>query len=57
MRMMKIYSCEEHVELALDVTVDETEHFPVLEKLEENNENLSTTCEYCSETAVYMVSN
>ncbi|WP_270180564.1 CxxH/CxxC protein [Alkalihalobacillus sp. CinArs1] len=54
---MKIHCCEEHVELALDVTVDETEQFPVLEKLEKNDGNLSTTCKYCSKPAVYMVSN
>ena len=54
---MKIYCCEEHVELALDVAVDETEHFPVLEKVENETEKLSTECEYCKNNAIYMVSN
>jgi CxxH/CxxC protein (TIGR04129 family) len=50
-----IYCCEEHVELALDVVVDEFETFPVLTKIDVDN--LSTTCEYCQYTAMYIVAN
>lgn len=51
-----IYCCEEHVELALDVVVDEYETFPNLEKLKEGKD-LSTTCEYCQKPAEYLVGN
>jgi CxxH/CxxC protein (TIGR04129 family) len=50
-----IYCCEEHVELALDIVVDEFETFPVLTKVV--GDNLSTTCEYCQNTAMYIVAN
>ncbi|MDQ1143419.1 CxxH/CxxC protein (TIGR04129 family) [Bacillus sp. SORGH_AS 510] len=50
-----IYCCEEHVEVALDTVVDEYETFPVLSKIDVDN--LSTSCEYCQNTAVYMVAN
>jgi CxxH/CxxC protein (TIGR04129 family) len=50
-----IYCCEEHVELALDTIVDEHETFPVLSKID--GDNLSTTCEYCQNTAIYVVAN
>ena len=48
------YCCEDHVELALDMFVDETETFPILTKVENN---LSTTCEYCEKPAIYIVGN
>ncbi|MDQ0482095.1 CxxH/CxxC protein [Guptibacillus hwajinpoensis] len=54
---MKLLCCEDHVELALDVAVDETGHFPVLEKVQKDENSLSTTCEYCKNTATYIVSN
>ncbi|MBN8208842.1 CxxH/CxxC protein [Bacillus sp. NTK071] len=54
---MKLVCCEDHVELALDVAVDETGHFPVLEKVQGDEDNLSTTCEYCNNPATYIVSN
>ncbi|WP_458411530.1 CxxH/CxxC protein [Schinkia sp. CFF1] len=50
-----IKCCEEHVELALDIIVDEYEVAPVIEKITEGD--LSTTCEYCQNKAVYVVSN
>ncbi|MGZ4159432.1 MAG: CxxH/CxxC protein [Neobacillus sp.] len=50
-----IYSCEEHVEIALDTIVDEFETFPLLTKLDVDN--LSTTCEYCQNPATYIVAN
>ncbi|TDL32025.1 CxxH/CxxC protein [Jeotgalibacillus sp. S-D1] len=53
---MKIYCCKEHVELALDVFVDEEETFPALCTVDNPND-LSTTCEYCSSTSAYIVEN
>ncbi|MDG5472380.1 CxxH/CxxC protein [Jeotgalibacillus sp. ET6] len=53
---MKIYCCEEHVELALDVFVDEEETFPELRTVD-NPERLSTNCEYCRNQAAYLVEN
>ncbi|WP_251554435.1 CxxH/CxxC protein [Neobacillus muris] len=50
-----INCCEEHVELALDVVVNEYETFPVLTKIDVDN--LSTNCEFCQKQAVYMVAN
>lgn len=52
---MIIYSCEEHVDIALDTIVDELFTLPVLTKVDVDN--LSTTCEYCQKPAVYMVGN
>lgn len=51
-----IYCCEEHVDLAIDTVVDEYETFPQLTKLE-GDKKLSTTCEYCQNTAIYVVAN
>ncbi|RFU67286.1 CxxH/CxxC protein [Peribacillus saganii] len=51
-----IYCCKEHVELALDVVVDEHEMAPVLTEIPEEKQ-LSTPCEYCRNTAIYMVGN
>ena len=50
-----IYCCEEHVEVALDTIVDEFETFPILSKLDVDN--LSTSCEFCRNSAVYVVGN
>lgn len=50
-----IYCCEEHVEIAIDTIVDEYETFPLLSKVD--SEDLSTTCEYCRNSAVYVVAN
>jgi CxxH/CxxC protein (TIGR04129 family) len=51
-----IYCCEEHIDLALDVIVDEYEVAPDLKKLT-NSTELSTSCEYCSKGAIYIVTN
>ncbi|MFY4776187.1 CxxH/CxxC protein [Metabacillus sp. RGM 3146] len=48
--------CAEHVELAIDMYVDENELAPEIEKIDENSE-LSTTCELCQNPAVYIVGN
>nr|WP_244094275.1 CxxH/CxxC protein [Jeotgalibacillus salarius] len=53
---MRILCCKEHVELALDVVVDETEEVPHLETVD-NHEELSTKCEYCDGRAIYIVEN
>jgi CxxH/CxxC protein (TIGR04129 family) len=50
-----IYSCEEHVDIALESIVIEYETFPVLDKIPVDN--LSTTCEFCKNQAVYIVAN
>ncbi|HZG72146.1 MAG TPA: CxxH/CxxC protein [Chondromyces sp.] len=50
-----IYCCSEHVELALDIIVDEYETAPKIEKTEGNE--VSTTCEYCENPAEYIVGN
>lgn len=49
-----IHCCQEHVELALDVIVDEHEKFPLLEEIDEGGQ--VPTCEYCEEQAKYKVS-
>ena len=51
-----IYSCEEHVDQALDDVVKQTETAPVFEKLE-NVENTQNSCGYCGKLAAYMVAN
>ena len=52
---MKKYSCETHIDHALDMLVAETEQFPIMEMLKDE-ENLSTKCSYCEEQATYIVS-
>nr|WP_251132611.1 MULTISPECIES: CxxH/CxxC protein [unclassified Exiguobacterium] len=47
------YVCLEHVELALDEVVDETEEYPILEEV---NSEKTVTCEYCDQPATYLVS-
>jgi CxxH/CxxC protein (TIGR04129 family) len=51
-----IYCCTEHVELAMDIIVDEYEVAPKLEQLT-GKTDLSTVCEYCGNKAEYMVAN
>ncbi|MEK9200190.1 CxxH/CxxC protein [Ureibacillus sp. 179-F W5.1 NHS] len=52
---MKTYSCETHINHALDMLVAETKEFPIMEQLSED-EKLSTKCSYCEEQATYVVS-
>lgn len=52
---MRTYSCETHVNQALDMLVAETKEFPIMEKVSEE-EKLSTECSYCEEQATYIVS-
>lgn len=50
---MTYYCCEEHVEYAIDIIVDELMIAPLVEKLQ----NLSTGCEFCKNNAIYIVTN
>ena len=52
---MKIYSCETHIDHALDMFVAETEQFPNMDLIAEE-EKLSTSCTYCEQPATYIVS-
>lgn len=52
---MKKYSCETHIDHALDMFVAEQKEFPILEKIEDEKK-LSTKCDYCEQPAVYIVS-
>ncbi|MFP7335190.1 CxxH/CxxC protein [Shouchella clausii] len=47
-----LYACTEHIELALDVAVDEWEVAPKIEKIIDTNE---ATCNYCGNKATYTV--
>ncbi|MCG7335131.1 CxxH/CxxC protein [Sporosarcina sp. ACRSM] len=53
---MKIYSCETHINQALDVFVAEEKNFPIMKENTEE-EKLSTRCTYCEELALYIVAN
>lgn len=52
--MIKV--CGEHIDLAIDIMVDEQEIAPEISKISEE-ERLSTTCEYCKNNAIYVVAN
>lgn len=52
---MKKFSCENHIDHALDMFVAETENVPIMEKIKEE-EKLSTKCSYCDGQATYIVS-
>jgi CxxH/CxxC protein (TIGR04129 family) len=52
---MKIMCCMEHVELALDIIVDEYECAPIIHNVE-SDQNTAETCEYCQNEATYIVS-
>ncbi len=53
---MKIYSCQSHIEQALEDLIIKQEVFPIMEMIEEN-EKLSTKCMYCEEAPLYVVAN
>jgi CxxH/CxxC protein (TIGR04129 family) len=50
-----IKCCGEHVDIAIEIIVDEYEIAPKIDKISEDE--LSTSCEYCLNTAMYVVSN
>lgn len=49
-----MYCCEDHIELAIDMYVDEKETAPEIEKIEQGGK-LSTTCQLCEKQALYIV--
>ena len=51
---MRIFSCETHINHALDIYVAEEKIFPVMEKINEEKQ-LSTSCTYCNNSAIYLV--
>lgn len=51
---MRIFSCETHINHALDIFVAEEKTFPMMEKLEKEKQ-LSTSCAYCNNSAIYIV--
>ncbi len=53
---MKIYSCETHINRALDELVAKEETFPNMEPVK-NDIKLSTTCDYCEQVPMYVVTN
>ncbi|MGG3520477.1 CxxH/CxxC protein [Bacillus pseudomycoides] len=53
---MKLPCCLEHVELALDIIVDECEVAPVINSVD-NSGKEQKTCEFCQNKATYVVSN
>ena len=54
--VMKIYSCQSHIDQALDDLIVKEEVFPIMETIQDN-EKLSTKCIYCEEAALYVVAN
>ncbi|ALC88542.1 hypothetical protein AM500_01100 [Bacillus sp. FJAT-18017] len=50
-----IYCCDDQVNLALDMVVNEQETFLILDK--QGVDKLSTSCEFCQKTAIYVVAN
>lgn len=51
-----MYCCEDHVELAIDMYIDTYEEAPNIHKIKDNH-SLSTACELCGKTAIYIVGN
>lgn len=51
---MEIKCCESHVNHALDMFVAEQKDAPIMQKLEDD-EKLSTTCDYCEQQAIYCI--
>jgi CxxH/CxxC protein (TIGR04129 family) len=47
--------CEDHIELAIDMYVDEKEAAPEIEKAPVDNQSLY--CDFCENRAVYIVGN
>lgn len=52
-----IYSCKEHIEEALDDAVEKGEgKAPVVDNFVDENQKVSTICEYCRKKAEFIVS-
>ncbi|WP_424237387.1 CxxH/CxxC protein [Bhargavaea ginsengi] len=56
MENVKKKACETHVYRALDEVTAETAAYPIMEIINKGGE-LSTSCDYCQQAAVYVVSN
>jgi CxxH/CxxC protein (TIGR04129 family) len=52
MEKQQMACCLEHIQLALDIAVDEYETAPVMKKTEE-----PVSCEFCQNPAIYIVGN
>jgi CxxH/CxxC protein (TIGR04129 family) len=48
-----IYACEDHVEMALDDYINESETAPKLMKIQDEKQK----CSYCREEAKYLITN
>ncbi|WP_082023229.1 CxxH/CxxC protein [Sporosarcina koreensis] len=53
---MNIYSCESHINRALDEYVANEGTFPAMEPVKKDVK-LSTTCSYCDQVPIYIVTN
>ncbi|MBD7984172.1 CxxH/CxxC protein [Sporosarcina sp. Sa2YVA2] len=53
---MKKYSCEIHIDQAIEDFISTEETFPILENVE-NEKKISTNCSYCDTPASYVVAN
>ncbi|MEB1808216.1 MAG: CxxH/CxxC protein [Bacillaceae bacterium] len=51
---MKYYTCEEHVELAMEHIIDECEAAPNIGILSDE-QKLSTGCSFCDEQPTYII--
>ncbi|HZG59107.1 MAG TPA: CxxH/CxxC protein [Anoxybacillus sp.] len=47
--------CEEHIELAIDMYIDEKEAAPEIEKISVDKQALH--CDFCKNKAIYIVGN
>lgn len=47
-------ACNEHIEVVIDMFVDENEIAPNIQKIEDNHD-LSTICDLCDKPAEYIV--
>ena len=54
--IMKIYSCQSHIDQALEDFIVEEEKFPIMTEVDQENK-LSTNCTYCHQATLYIVSN
>ncbi|MBU9722331.1 MULTISPECIES: CxxH/CxxC protein [Bacillaceae] len=49
------YSCHEHVDIALDETVDESGMPPEMDVVQENSADVITKCSFCENKAKYII--
>jgi len=53
---MKIYSCQDHIDQALEDFIEKFEAYPIMEMVTDE-EKLSTECNYCDNVSLYVVAN